>query len=175
MGVRGVAVLDAHDRLRLLDTLDCSTSLKICVEKVLYASVDALDERISIGAMASATAFAGNTATATTANSDEASVQSPGLYLGQLATQGRLTVYGFVTSVRKRVLVCLDWRSGDKISDLVVRDMLLELSQMYVEETAGNPFSSDWGGRGRGGGPISFRDRGRLQKICELWTGPDIG
>ena len=70
MGVRGVAVLDAHDRLRLLDTLDCSTSLKICVEKVLYASVDALDERISIGAMASATAFAGNTATATTANSD---------------------------------------------------------------------------------------------------------
>ena len=49
--------------------------------------------------------------------------------------------------------MCLDWRSGDKNSDLVVRDMLLELSQMYVEETAGNPFFVRLGRKWKRGGP----------------------
>lgn len=174
--VRGCAVLDAQDRLRLLDVIDPAT--KVHVERVLYAAVDVLDERISIEsitapiAAASGTAGTSGTAAAGTTDDDET---SPGLYLGQLATQGRLAVYGYVTSVRKRVLVCIDWRSGEKISDLALRDLLRELCRMYVEETAGNPFSGSgsWGGRERGSErgserPVAFRDRARLREICAI-------
>ncbi len=169
--VRGCAVLDAQDRLRLLDVIDPAT--KVHVERVLYAAVDVLDERISIEsitapiAAASGTAGTAGTSGTAAAGTTDGDETSPGLYLGQLATQGRLAVYGYVTSVRKRVLVCIDWRSGEKISDLAVRDLLRELGRMYVEETAGNPFSGSGAGSERWSErPVAFRDRARLREIC---------
>ncbi len=145
--VRGVAVLDRADRVRLLETLHCDTSTaRIWVENALFASVDVLDEKIS-----------GAGATAVGAAEQE---DVPGLYLGQLSTQGRLAVYGLVTSVGMRCLICLETDGfGNKLNDRNIVNMLRELSRLYVEETACNPFSST-GVKP----PITFKE---LQRICE--------
>jgi hypothetical protein len=148
--VRGVAVLDRRDRLCLLETLDCASTSGLLVEKALYASVDALDEKVSASGALGATA------------AERGDGEPIGLYLGQLATLGQLAVYGFVTSVNRRVLVCTerDRHSEEKIDDVTVRDMLRELSQLYVEETAANPFRDQ-----EGGAPVVFLDKDRLRAI----------
>ncbi len=154
--VRGVAVLDRADRVRLLETLHCDTpTARTLVENVLFASVDVLDEKIC-----------GASATTVGAAEQEG---VPGLYLGQLATQRRLTVYGFVTSVGVRCLICFDTDGfGDRMNDQNIMNMLRELSRLYVEETACNPFSNydDEKTRAATAPTVTFRETA-LRRICE--------
>jgi hypothetical protein len=144
--VRGVAVLDRNDRLCLLETLDGGDcGQKALTEKALYASVDALDEKI--GAALSVT---------------DRDSESFGLYVGQLMAQGCLAVFGLVTSVSRRVLVCVE-SDGQKeqISDLVMRDILIDIGNLFVEEIVANPFScSD------DSAPVVF-GRGQLKSLVE--------
>lgn len=166
--VRGVAILDRNDRVRLLETLHCdTTTARLWIEKVLHASVDVLDEKkrgaSAITLSASSNSTATNTANASMSSDNE---ETPGLYLGQLATQGRLTVYGFVTSVQMRCLVCFETDGViNKVDDMIARNILWQLCRLYVEETAANPFSaSDQEGAVRMN-PITFQDTARLLRI----------
>lgn len=154
--IRGVAVVDRADRVRLLETFDCDTSTaRILVENVLFASVDVLDEREKISGVG-----------ATTVGADEQE-GVPGLYLGQLASQGRLATFGFVTSVGLRCLICLETDGfGNKMNDRNIVNMLRELSRLYVEETACNPFST-YDDEKKPAAPMPSISIQALKRICE--------
>lgn len=99
------------------------------MEKILYASLDRLDEMIT-----------GHGVQEDQSGSVE---YQGGLYLGRLASVGLYSVYGFLTSVHKRVLLCLkEDQSRERIGDGTMNDLMMDIADAYADHIA-SPFLED--------------------------------
>lgn len=122
--VRGVAVLDRQGTPLVLHMLEHGDA-GLHIEQILYASLDRLDEVMMDGREEKESPGGG---------------YQSGLYLGLLASEGLYSVYGFVTSVNKRVLLCIRQdQAKEKIGDGTVCDVMGNIAEAYVDYVA-NPF-----------------------------------
>ena len=123
--VRGVAVLDRQS-VPLVLQLYGEDEGALCMERILYASLDRLDEMLMMGD--------------TTEDQGGSDGQRGGLYLGRLTSVGLYSVYGFLTSVNKRVLLCLkEDQTREKIGDGTMNDVMADIADAYADHEA-NPF-----------------------------------
>lgn len=122
--VRGVAVLDRQS-VPLVLQLYGEDEGALCMERILYASLDRLDEMLMMGDTEERASSGG---------------QRGGLYLGRLTSVGLYSVYGFLTSVNKRVLLCLkEDQTREKIGDGTMNDVMADIADAYADHEA-NPF-----------------------------------
>lgn len=130
--VRGFAVLDRHSVPVVLQIFGEEEELgALHIEKMLYASLDRLDEKM-------VEHNRGENDDQGDSNGNHA-----GLYLGRLASVGQYTVYGFVTSTSKRILLSVrEDQAREKIGDITMCDILTDIGEAYVDHVA-NPFVAE--------------------------------
>lgn len=161
--VRGVAVLDRRSLPLVTETLSSEDALQ--VERIMFASLDMLDSILYHPKQPSGpsdrqygTFPEQNVVLRQGSNEGELG----GVYLGLLFSQAGMSVYGYLTSVRKRVLLAVkEDKSREKIGDVTLRDILVEIGRVYVDSLA-NPFGMDHGQFSRG-----------VQRVIDTYIGED--
>eukprot|EP00890_Picochlorum_soloecismus_P001404 jgi/Picsp_1/2264/NSC_05728-R1_trafficking protein particle complex subunit 2-like len=116
--VRGVAVLDASNGplyLQVVNSPDAEEDT-LEIECVMYASLDILEEKLK----------------------DDGESDGAGPYLGALYSLGGHTIYGYVTSTNKRLLLALQ-QGAERIQDALVTEIFSKILKAYVNEIS-NPF-----------------------------------
>eukprot|EP00889_Picochlorum_renovo_P001021 jgi/Picre1/28051/NNA_001011.t1 len=88
--------------------------------------------------------------------------QQRGVYLGLLLSQGDMSVYGYLTSVQKRVLLAVkEDKAREKIGDVTLRDILVEIGRVHLDCLA-NPFGTNNEQFSRG-----------VQRVIDTYIGED--
>lgn len=128
--VRSVCVLDRQNA-PLVFELYGEDKGALQMQTILYASLDRLDEIIMAHGVQD--------------DQDGSAGYRGGLYLGRLASVGMYSIYGFLTSVHKRVLLCLkEDQSKEKVGDGTINDVMMDIADAYADHVA-NPFVENTG------------------------------
>jgi hypothetical protein len=142
--VLGVAVLDNRQGLPVVvevfpeykDTASGWTGSEI--ERMMYVALDEFDVKLE--------QIEHQREEAVTYNSSRAESElgsEHGFYIGQLATVQNCSVYGYITSVNKRILLAVkEDRTKEKLGDVTLRDILAEVALVYMDHLVANPFPS---------------------------------
>lgn len=141
--VRGVAVLDRRSIPLVTKTLFSEDGF--AVERIMFASLDMLDSILSHPKHRSGAEEMNGGALSeqdVLLKQGSGEGQQCGVYLGLLLSQGDMSVYGYLTSVQKRVLLAVkEDKAREKIGDVTLRDILVEIGRVHLDCLA-NPFGT---------------------------------
>lgn len=159
--VRGVAVLDRKSIPLVTKTL--SSEDAFAVERIMFASLDMLDSILGHPKHRSdAEEVHAVSEQDVLVKQGGGEGQQHGVYLGLLISQGDMSVYGYLTSVRKRVLLAVkEDKAREKIGDVTLRDILVEIGRVHLDCMA-NPFGTNSEQFSRG-----------LQGVIDTYIGED--